>query len=504
MAYEPRKTDPADPNYATPRTTPVGGTGAPTTATGATPAGTATTTSAGVPPRPAEPPRNTQATGAYANPMDAGARRTPDQIERDIEATRARMEARLEALSHDVAPATLLQNSLGANLNSPTETMNALYERARHNPLAAVLIGGGLAALYFGSRATDPVAERRAREAEVDREVPGPATRDAAERVAYDIQALKGHARAVGEDVSAARARLGSQASAASTSASDTAASLSRSAEEARDYAAGTAASAAAAARDTYERTTSRVSSAYERASERVSEAYDEAADALSHAPTYARERVDYATSWVQENPIAAGLIGLAAGATVASVVAAAQSNKPRSRREATRQLYRRSDGYQTAEELQRYATRRRSPYASSYASTRTGTGAAGTGTRNPAAPTTPNMADSTANQGARRAPATAKETDNTVSTSARSTVGETSATPRTGSTASTAGATSTGSTTSKASTSKPTTKSSSSKSTSAKSSPPKKAGAKSKTGKTAASGSGTTGGRTTGTGSDS
>ena len=127
--------------------------------------------------------------------------------------------------------------------------------------------------------------------------------------------------------------------------------------------------------------------------------------DAISHAPTYARERAEYAGSWVQENPVAAGLIGVAAGAVAASVVAASRSRAPRSRAEATRKLYRQADGYSTAEELQRYATRRPSPYvptapvrrSSAYESTRTS-----------APPSAANPARSSASQAARRAPSTA------------------------------------------------------------------------------------------------
>ena len=387
--------------------------------------------------------------GGYANPMEAGQRRTPDEIERDIEATRARIEARLEGLSSQTAPSRLLESTLGADLSSPSDTINSLYLRARSNPLSAGLIAAGLIALYLGRRTEDPVAIAQAkRRAEYDdgREVPGPATRDTAERVAYDIAALKGHARAVGDDVSAARARLSSSvgqtrdataasADAASAAVADASASVSRKAD-----------SLVERAKETYEDAAESVSAAYESVSERVASAYEGASESLSHAPDYARERARYAGSWVQENPLAAGMIGLAAGAVAASIFTASRARPPRREGRETRNLYREADGYSTSEELQRYATRRPVPVASTtgFASRPPRAGRT-SDTRTSAVPGAANPARSTASQAARRAPATAAETVNkTTTTSASSTVGKTHTEPRTASSTSPSRASST------------------------------------------------------------
>ena len=372
--------------------------------------------------------------GRYDNPMAAGQRRTPDQIEDDIEATRARIEARLEGLSAQTAPSRLLESTLGADLSSPSDTINSLYLRARSNPISAGLIGAGLVALYLGRKTEDPVAIARARrEAERDagREVPGPATRDAAERVAYDIAALKGHARSVGDDVSAAAssARAGLTSSAQSTrrSTSAIADDAARTYSDTKAAASAGASSIADTARETYGSVAETARETYASVAETVSDAYEGAADRLSHAPTYARERAQYAGSWVQENPVAAGLIGLAAGAVAASVLATARSRAPRSRAEATRQLYRQADGYSTSEEIQSYATRR-APAAST-AGIRRG----GTGTLTDDVPAAASPARSTASQGARRAPKTAAQTvGKTTTTSADSTVAKTTTTRKT------------------------------------------------------------------------
>ena len=439
--------------------------------------------------------------GAYANPMGAGARRSPDEIERDIEATRARMEARLEGLNHDLAPSTLLKNTLGADINSPTDTLAALYDRARHNPLSAVLIGAGIAALYFGRKADDPQARAAglARdEYDAHRGVPGPATRDAAERVAYDIQALKGHARNLTDSATETRDRVTGTASAHAAAVADTGRAARDGVDSAREYAAETASTLAESARDTYERATDTVSTAYERASRRAASAYEDASEALSHAPTYARERAEYAGSWVRENPMAAGLIGLAAGATIASVVAAAQSSRPRSRRDATRQLYRHSDGYQVGEELQRRAMRR--PSGSTRARP-----ASSTGTLSDAVPGSANPARSTASQAARRAPSTAGATDGDVSTSSVSTVGRTtSGSSDTGSATATPSATPSAANPARSGVNQAARRApSTATATAATQAEPKKDGAGSKTGSapSTASGSGTTSGRSGGTG---
>ena len=358
--------------------------------------------------------------GNYANPMSAGQRRTPDQIEADIAATRARIESRLEGLSAQTAPARLLETTLGADLSSPTNTIESLYLRARSNPISAGLIGAGLLALYLGRKTEDPVAiahARREAERDANREVPGPATRDAAERVAYDIAALKGHARSVGDDVSSVAASAKAGLTSTRDSTSSLADDAARTIEETKASATAKAGSIAATARETYDSV-----------AETVSETYEGVTDKLSHAPTYARERAQYAGSWVQENPVAAGLIGLAAGAVAASVVAASKSKAPRSRAEATRRLYRQADGYSTAEELQRRATRP-APVSSTAGVRRASPGA---DTRTSAVPGAANPARSTASQAARRAPATAAETvGKTTSTSAKSTVGKTATKPK-------------------------------------------------------------------------
>ena len=93
---------------ATPATTTT------TSTTGATPARTATPATA-----PAARRTSLNTEGPYANPMSAGQRRTPDQIEDDIEATRARIEARIESLTAQTAPSRLLETTLGADLSLP-------------------------------------------------------------------------------------------------------------------------------------------------------------------------------------------------------------------------------------------------------------------------------------------------------------------------------------------------------------------------------------------------
>ena len=366
--------------------------------------------------RPGYEPRDAK----YNDPMRVGRRQTPAEIEAEIEATRRRIEDRLNVIQGETAPSRLLEKGLGTDLSSPIDTASALLERAKHNPLGAGLIAAGLAALYFNRNErpverTDPAYRA---------EVPGPATTDAAERVAYDIAALKGQANAIADDTRAAKDRLTSQVSSTAgafrSDAERTSRDVSEAYADAKLSAMTKAEKAKFKAMSAAEQAKLKAKWAYESASDTVSDWADDARDAFERAPTVMRERADYAGRWVQENPVTAGLIGLALGAAAASVFAAKRSNAPRSRAAATRDLYRSSNGYETSEYLQEQAMRRKAGAGTAVSATRSGS----TGTQASAPKSAANPARSTANQMARRAPATAKETTGkSVSTEASSTV---------------------------------------------------------------------------------
>ena len=272
--------------------------------------------------------------------------RKPSEIQAEIEATRRRLEQRLDNLGHDLHPTNLVSSALGTGdgTQDTSEMLAAVAHRAKQNPLGTGLIVAGLAAMFFGRNSADQGAlERRAYDpayapnrvyanpaygAPYDRNLPtydGEGGRprlpgDPADRVAEDIHALKAQTGALRDRASARAQDLSDQAEAAMDSVKET---ISDTVDSVRD----TVSSAYAS-----------VTGSAEEMSREARIRAEQARYQARRSPVVAKARAEQAIDWVRENPVPSGLMALALGATVASFLA--PKSQPRSRADAARRLH--------------------------------------------------------------------------------------------------------------------------------------------------------------------
>ncbi|MEM8750643.1 MAG: DUF3618 domain-containing protein [Pseudomonadota bacterium] len=244
----------------------------------------------------------------------------PEALEDEIEATRNRIESRLENLTESVAPSRLLDNALGSNAGSAGDSLNALITKAKSSPVSAALIGAGLVSLFLAEKNDRP----RSRYEPVDDPHVHGFNDDASaeERLAHNAEALKIKARGIKTNAAA--------------SASDLAESATDNLKAAKDSVVDT------------------VSSAKRKISEAAAASADRAADLgqaastglkkVSHstkkAPVRAKAGADHAIGWAKENPVPAGLMALAAGAGISALLTSRKTNRPSSALEASRSLH--------------------------------------------------------------------------------------------------------------------------------------------------------------------
>lgn len=276
--------------------------------------------------------------------------RDPDRIEEEIAVTRARIESRLDGLSDQFTPSRVVERALGTGDLNSYDSLEAIVEKARKNPIAASLIGAGLVGLFLAGRRDDepeaypqPVVTRAP---EGDVEAHGRHPVDPARRVGEHISAL-------GDAVESGRENVSQSARSVSESARETASSIKDS-----------------------------VSGAAEGLSESVSHAAGRAREVARAAPVRARAQTEVAVDWVRENPLPAGLFAVAAGAAISSYFAVRRSNDaPANRYAATRDLY---EEARREEEMQ--AMRRRDAEHLARNAQQTGAAAAKPATKKPTA----------------------------------------------------------------------------------------------------------------------
>ena len=90
----------------------------------------------------------------------------PDQLQDEIELLQNRMAARLDSVTSAFTPQNLIAQATGEKNPDLFTTIDTVADAARRNPIAASLIGAGLASLLFSSRkpAYRPDPERLERE----------------------------------------------------------------------------------------------------------------------------------------------------------------------------------------------------------------------------------------------------------------------------------------------------------------------------------------------------
>lgn len=84
--------------------------------------------------------------------------RSPEEIERDVEATRSELDRTVEALKEKITPGQIVDELMGSlRGGSGGEMISNLQTQVRDNPLPLALIGAGIAWLMFGK---GPSAQR--------------------------------------------------------------------------------------------------------------------------------------------------------------------------------------------------------------------------------------------------------------------------------------------------------------------------------------------------------
>lgn len=262
--------------------------------------------------------------------------RSSKAIEAEIEKTRKRLEQRIDSLGTNLAPSHLVQQALATNPGTTQETVSAVIEKARTNPVSALLVGAGIAGLFLAnqneqSRATSPVQPERD-----DYNSPHPMAPDLKEgatpeeRIAHNAAVLEAQARSAVTGASAALSN-------ATDSMSDTASAAVHSVKTAAAQTGDRLVSATQSVGSSAQRGVTDIRNA---TAQRGRAAYASAQAKTRKVPTQARIAGDRAMGWVKENPVPAGLLALAAGAAAASFFATSKASKPRTRTQAGQELY--------------------------------------------------------------------------------------------------------------------------------------------------------------------
>ncbi|SDO76042.1 Protein of unknown function [Lutimaribacter pacificus] len=214
--------------------------------------------------------------------------RTPDQIERDIERERAELADAVDALQRKFSPEAVIREIAGGVRRHGGEFGTAVSRSAKQNPLALAVTGVGLAWLIFGRSHDDPAeglrrgADRRSFDRHPDTGIPWTGYPDWAQ-------------------------------------------------PDPDDGAGQMARNAAERTRKTRERLAQGTETLGETARERVIDARSRALDMAGQAEEaalrgYRRSR-DATADFIEERPLVAGAIAMAAGAALAGAL-------PRTRRE--------------------------------------------------------------------------------------------------------------------------------------------------------------------------
>lgn len=199
---------------------------------------------------------------------------TPEEIEDDITETQERIGRRAEALRDGMRPGNLIQEFLPKN-GALSDSIDRVIDLAREKPLQSAVVGAGLVWL-----------------------------------LASDGKSSSGHKES-GYDASVGR-RVGESVREFRKTAAETANSTKQKADEFADAASRTGSNMRSAA-----------TGAAEATAERASELAGTTADTIGAAPGRIADVGRRGGSWMRENPIPAGLMCIAAGAAIASVVTA-------------------------------------------------------------------------------------------------------------------------------------------------------------------------------------
>jgi len=210
-----------------------------------------------------------------------------EQLEREAEATRARISATLAELRTRVSPGHMLDEAIDyARDGNGADMVLNLGRQATDNPLSVALLGAGLAWLML--------AQRRSRDGKAVRTTKGDGSVATTEPASLSEPTDRTTAMASKMDKTTRR--------------------VSRKAEDATDQASEAATSA-------YER----ASGMMDRARETTTETYGRARDAMERSVSSAMEGTRGLTKFMQEEPLVVAGLGIALGALVGALLPATE-----------------------------------------------------------------------------------------------------------------------------------------------------------------------------------
>lgn len=255
--------------------------------------------------------------------MNEAQSRSPDEVERDIERTRADIDRTLTILQDKISPAAVMDRALRSTRESGGEFAASVGRTARDNPVPLALLGISLAWLMLSNRDRGYQRETVGT-MEMDRSDP---SRPSA---AY-TETVETTGVASTEYQTADSSSAGSKVGAAGSAVRDKAAGAAASAAEMRDKAQAAASDAYRKAGGKIDEVKQRAGETYEQAAARAAQQTDEvhrrATDAKGRVAVRTGDALDDVQGFVREHPILVGAMAVAIGAGLAALL-------PRTRRE--------------------------------------------------------------------------------------------------------------------------------------------------------------------------
>ena len=231
--------------------------------------------------------------------------RDPDQLQDEIEVLQNRMAERLDRVTTAFTPQNLIAQVTGERNPDMFTTLDTVVDTARRNPVAAALIGAGMAQLLLGGRRDDPREEQRMammRSGEYGVEGMGA---DGRLFAASGTESLNEYDDAYGDDMGASRDMARDP---------ETVEGMERSVRKLQDRAAARLSAA-----------TSALSGMYRGGRTRAEGVYDRTRRTLVRTERDDGMVEPGAVDWVKENPVPIGLAALAVGALAAGYYTASK-----------------------------------------------------------------------------------------------------------------------------------------------------------------------------------
>lgn len=232
--------------------------------------------------------------------------RRPEEIESDIERTRADVSSTIDAIQNKLTPGQLMDQAFGyARTSLPADFGANLGNAVRDNPVPVALIGIGLAWLAVSGRNADGRARQRRQKAEIQRESHFYASdTERAYEDAYGMEAAAGGRSSESED---AMHRAASKASETGRNLKDKASDLGHRISDKASALTGRAREMAGGAREKVSEGTGSTRARLGQVAQQSRQQYDRARNSVGHM--------------VEEQPLMLGALGLALGTVLGALL---------------------------------------------------------------------------------------------------------------------------------------------------------------------------------------